>query len=61
MSATDNANRASVQAANAAEWLWHFAARYGERVLTYIVSVMFAFVVLLPFYWIFISSVTPKY
>src|SRR5450759_2798828 len=37
---------------------WQFAL---DRALTYLLVAIFLFVVLLPFYWIFISSITPKY
>jgi ABC-type glycerol-3-phosphate transport system permease component len=37
---------------------WGFAL---DRVLTYLLVASFLFVVLLPFYWIFISSITPKF
>jgi len=37
---------------------WQFAL---DRALTYLLVAIFLFVVLLPFYWIFISSITPKF
>jgi ABC-type glycerol-3-phosphate transport system permease component len=37
---------------------WRFAL---DRALTYLLVAIFLFVVLLPFYWIFISSITPKF
>jgi ABC-type glycerol-3-phosphate transport system permease component len=41
--------------------LRQFLGQHAERILTYIAFFLFAVVVLVPFYWIFISSVTPKY
>jgi ABC-type glycerol-3-phosphate transport system permease component len=41
--------------------LRHFLGPHADRILTYIAFFLFAVVVLAPFYWIFISSVTPKY
>jgi ABC-type glycerol-3-phosphate transport system permease component len=41
--------------------LRQFLGLHADRILTYIAFVLFAVVVLVPFYWIFISSVTPKY
>jgi len=35
--------------------------RYFNRFLIYLGVVLFLFIILLPFYWIFISSFTPKY
>jgi ABC-type glycerol-3-phosphate transport system permease component len=35
--------------------------RLFNRILVYAVVLIFLFVVLLPFYWIFLSSITPKY
>lgn len=32
-----------------------------DRALTYLLVAIFLFIVLLPFYWIFISSITPKF
>ena len=37
---------------------WQFVL---DRALTYLLVAIFLFVVLLPFYWIFISSITPKF
>jgi ABC-type glycerol-3-phosphate transport system permease component len=37
---------------------WRFAL---DQALTYLLVAIFLFVVLLPFYWIFISSITPKF
>lgn len=35
--------------------------RFLNRVLLYVMVAIFLFVVLLPFYWIFLSSITPKF
>lgn len=38
-----------------------WAQRWLDRALFYFLLLLFLFVVLLPFYWIFLSSITPKY